>query len=41
MKKDSIAIIARLTKDVEMQKRWDNFCKKIFKFYLTLPMGMI
>ncbi|HZX20870.1 MAG TPA: nucleotidyl transferase AbiEii/AbiGii toxin family protein, partial [Clostridia bacterium] len=29
--KDSIAIIARLTKDVEMQKRWDNFCKKIFK----------
>ena len=39
--KDSIAVIARLTKDVEMQKRWDNFCKKIFKFYLTLPMGMI
>ncbi|MFA7215095.1 MAG: nucleotidyl transferase AbiEii/AbiGii toxin family protein [Bacillota bacterium] len=33
--KDSIAIIARLTKDVEMQKRWDNFCKKILRYELN------
>lgn len=32
--KDSIAVIARLTKDVEMQKRWDNFCKKILRYEL-------
>src|SRR5690606_36734517 len=33
--KDSIAIIARLTKNVEMQKRWDNFCKKILRYELN------
>ncbi|MFU0800764.1 MAG: Nucleotidyl transferase AbiEii/AbiGii toxin family protein [Xylanivirga thermophila] len=33
--KDSITIITRLTKDVEMQKRWNNFCKKILKYELN------
>lgn len=29
--KDSVAVIARLAKDDEIQKRWNNFCKKILK----------
>ncbi|WP_352418884.1 nucleotidyl transferase AbiEii/AbiGii toxin family protein [Proteiniborus sp.] len=33
--KDSITIITRLTKDVEMQKRWNNFCKKILRYELN------
>ena len=33
--KDSVDVIARLTKDVEMQKRWDNFCKKILRYELN------
>lgn len=33
--KDSVAVIARLTKDVEVKKRWDNFCKKILKYELN------
>ncbi len=32
--KDSIAVIARLAKDEEIKKRWDNFCKKILKYEL-------
>ncbi|MDY0234757.1 MAG: nucleotidyl transferase AbiEii/AbiGii toxin family protein [Gudongella sp.] len=31
---DSIIIIKRLTEDKEIQKRWDNFCKKILKYEL-------
>ena len=33
--KDSITIITRLTKDVEMQKRWNNFCMKILRYELN------
>lgn len=33
--KDSITIITRLTKDVQMQKRWNNFCKKILRYQLN------
>jgi len=32
--KDSVVVIARLTKDNQIQKRWDNFCKKILKYEL-------
>lgn len=32
--KDSVAVIVRLTKDNQIQKRWDNFCKKILKYEL-------
>ena len=32
--KDSIAVIARLAKDDEIRKRWDNFCRKILKYEL-------
>ena len=32
--KDSIAVIVRLIKDVEVQKRWNNFCKKILRYEL-------
>lgn len=31
---DSITIIKRLADDKEIQKRWDNFCKKILKYEL-------
>lgn len=31
---DSILVIKRLTNDKEIQKRWDNFCKKILKYEL-------
>ncbi len=33
--KDSVAVIVRLTKDVKVKKRWDNFCKKILKYELN------
>ncbi|MBC7197291.1 MAG: nucleotidyl transferase AbiEii/AbiGii toxin family protein, partial [Deferribacterales bacterium] len=32
--KDSVAVIARLTKNNQIQKRWDNFCKKTLKYKL-------
>ena len=32
--KDSVVVIARLTKNNQIQKRWDNFCKKILKYKL-------
>jgi hypothetical protein len=32
--KDSVIVIVRLTKDSKIQKRWDNFCKKILKYEL-------
>ena len=32
--KDSIAVIVRLIKDVEVQKRWNKFCKKILRYEL-------
>ncbi len=32
--KDSVAVISRLIKDSEIQKRWTNFCKKILKYEL-------
>ncbi len=32
--KDSVAGIVRLTKDVEVKKRWNNFCKKILKLVI-------
>lgn len=32
--RDSIAVIVRLIKDVEVQKRWNNFCKKILRYEL-------
>ncbi len=33
--KDSVAVIARLIQDLEVKKRWDNFCKKILKYELN------
>lgn len=30
--KDSVVIISRLAEEVEIQKRWKNFCKKILKY---------
>ena len=33
--KDSIDVIARLNKNVEVKKRWDNFCKKILRYELN------
>lgn len=32
--KDSVIVIARLAKDNQIQKRWNNFCKKILKYEL-------
>ena len=32
---DSVAVITRLVKDDKIQKRWDNFCKKILKHELS------
>ncbi len=32
--KDSVAVISRLINDSEIQKRWNNFCKKILKYEL-------
>ena len=32
--KDSVIVIARLAKDNQIQKRWENFCKKILKYEL-------
>lgn len=32
--KDSISDILRLTKDSEIQKRWNNFCNKTLNFEL-------
>ncbi len=34
--KDSIAVIARLADNVEIQKRWNNFCKKVWKYELDI-----
>ena len=34
--KDSVAVIARLVKDDKIQKRWNNFCRKILKHELSL-----
>lgn len=36
--KDSVAVIARLIGDSEMQKRWGNFCKKILKYELDFDV---
>ena len=33
--KDSISDILRLTKDIEIQKRWNNFCNKILNYELN------
>ena len=33
--RDSISDILRLTKDLEIQKRWNNFCNKILKYELN------
>ena len=33
--KDSIADILRLSSDLEVQKRWDNFCSKILNYELN------
>ncbi|QSQ08803.1 hypothetical protein H0A61_01148 [Koleobacter methoxysyntrophicus] len=33
--KDSVAVISRLAKDAEIQKRWSNFCKKVLKYELS------
>ncbi len=32
---DSVAVITRLVKDDKIQKRWNNFCKKILKHELN------
>ncbi len=32
--KDSVIVISRLTEEVEIQKRWKNFCNKILKYEL-------
>lgn len=32
--KDSVVVIARLTEEAEIQKRWKNFCKNILKYEL-------
>lgn len=29
---DSVAVLTRLVKDMEIQKRWNNFCKKVLKY---------
>jgi predicted nucleotidyltransferase component of viral defense system len=29
---DSVVVVARLVKDMEIQKRWNNFCKKVLKY---------
>lgn len=34
IEKDSVTIIARLIKDSDIQKRWDNFCTKILGYDL-------
>lgn len=34
--KDSVTAISRLSKDAEIQKRWNNFCKKVLKYELSL-----
>jgi predicted nucleotidyltransferase component of viral defense system len=34
--KDSVIAISRLSKDAEIQKRWNNFCKKVLKYELDL-----
>jgi predicted nucleotidyltransferase component of viral defense system len=34
--KDSVAVIARLANNSEIQKRWNNFCKKVLKYELDL-----
>lgn len=36
--KDSIAVIARLSDNVEIQKRWNNFCKKVLKYELDIKV---
>lgn len=36
--KDSIAVIARLADNVEIQKRWNNFCKKVLKYELDIKV---
>lgn len=33
--KDSVTVIARLAKDIEIQKRWSNFCNKVLKYELS------
>ncbi len=33
--RDSVIIISRLLENVEIQKRWQNFCKKILKYELS------
>jgi len=33
--KDSVKIIARLEQDVDIKKRWKNFCKKVLRYELN------
>lgn len=35
---DSITVIARLTKDTEILRRWDNFCKRILRYELDFDL---
>ena len=37
-KKDSVVVIARLSDNIEIQKRWKNFCKKVLKYDLDLKV---
>ena len=36
--KDSILVIARLADNTDIQKRWNNFCKKILKYELDFKV---
>lgn len=36
--KDSVAVIARLADNIEIQKRWSNFCKKVLKYELDITI---
>ena len=36
--KDSVAVIERLADNKEIQKRWNNFCKKVLKYELDLEI---
>lgn len=33
---DSVVVIARLTENSDIKKRWDNFCRKVLKYELDL-----
>ena len=38
IEKDSVTLIARLTEDKDIQKRWVNFCKKVLRFSLDFNL---